>query len=88
MKIWYVVDAVEYWLEPEYTVGKTGRIQVSGAGLYDRSMRYKGWWAWRDWPSAVRKTVKEAIDAYERRRSKLEREQRVRVRSHLGKTKD
>lgn len=87
MRIWYVVDTVEYWIEPGYRVGKTGKITIEGAKLYDRSNVYKGYWNYKDWPTAVRTTVRQAISAHERREQRNERLERVRVRSHLGKTK-
>lgn len=87
MRIWWVVDAAEYWLEPIYTVGKTGRITFEGCRLYDSRGAYKGFWYATSWPGAVRQMVREAVVEYERRQRKAERLNRVRTRSMIDKTK-
>lgn len=87
MRVWYVVADHEYELEPVWTTDKRGRIHISGAGLYTPDGVYRGWWQHKDWPSAVRTTVREQIAAYERRQLPAERLERVRVRSMISKTK-
>lgn len=87
MRIWWVVDAAEYWLEPEYSVLKNGRVRFVGCKLFDRDGVYKGYWLASTWPSLVRKQVREAVVAHERRNAHDQRAERVRMRSYLGKTK-
>lgn len=75
MRIWYVVGTVEYWLEPEFSRGRTGRVAILGAKLYDPKGRYKGYWRFADWPTAVRKQVRSEVGAWLKRNDQVEKYQ-------------
>jgi hypothetical protein len=88
MRIWYVVDSNEYWLEPDYKVIKDGRVRLVGARLYSSDNQFKGYWHYADWPRVVQRNVRVSLDAHLRREKMNERIERVKMRSYLGKTKD
>ena len=87
MRIWYVVDTFEYWLEPEWKELKAGRTRIWGCKLFNAEGVYKGYWPSYTWPTEVRRIVNEAIKAEVRRNQKQERLERMRTKSMISKTK-
>lgn len=87
MRIWYVVDTFEYWLEPDFFAAKDGRLRIYGARLYSTEGKFKGYWHYQDWPLVVKRDVRTALNADIKRRQRVERLERVRTRSMIGKTK-
>lgn len=64
MRIWYVVGSVEYFLEPEYSINKAGRLRIWGARLYNPSGQFKGYWRHEDWPLTVKRDVRKDVLAH------------------------
>lgn len=73
MRIWYVVGTVEYWLEPEYSVSKAGRVSFLGARLYNADGQFKGYWRWKDWPITVQRAVRADVMLDLKQKAKVER---------------
>lgn len=88
MRIWWVVDAAEYWLEPVYQITKNGKARFEGCKLYNAYNQYKGWWPANTWPPSVRAMIRDAVQGKLKRDAANERLERVRTRSMIGKTKD
>jgi len=78
MRIWYVVDTKEYWIEPDYTISKAGRFQVLGLRLYDTENRFKGFWHWAHVPLATKRQVRSILgEAFKREQEAQRRSNQV-----------
>lgn len=75
MRLWYVVSDKEYWLQPEWAEGKTGRLTIYGCKLTDNDHKYRGYWAWHQIPATIQKDIKERVSAHIMRRKQEERRQ-------------
>lgn len=75
MRLWYVVSDKEYWLQPEWAEGKTGRITIYGCRLYSDGEKYRGYWQWSQVPLAIQKDIKARVADHIRRRKMEERRQ-------------
>jgi len=77
MRIWYVVDQHEYWLQPDLMMPASGKFRVLGLKLLDNQMKYKGYWHWKDVPLDVKKRVRQAVGEH------LKREREAVLRERL-----
>lgn len=76
MRIWHVVGEKEYWLQPEWSEGKTGRLTVYGCRLYDADEHFRGYWRWDAIPMTIQKNIKERVRQSIDHRKREERRQR------------
>jgi hypothetical protein len=61
MRIWYVVDWYEYWLEPDYTIDIGKRLRLHGARMYSPENKYLGYWPGENIPIVVRNQLRAII---------------------------
>jgi hypothetical protein len=87
MRIWYVVDTHEYWLEPSYAVLKDKRVRIDGARLYNSAGQFKGYWHYKDWPLVVKRDIRTVVQQHVKREQAHERMERVRQRTKIANRK-
>lgn len=75
MRLWYVVSDKEYWLQPEWSEGKSGRLTVYGCKIYGEDGKFKGYWTWKEIPQVIQENIKERVRDHIKRRILEERRQ-------------
>jgi len=58
MQIEYKAGGKTYWLKPQWSEDKIGRVRILGAKLFNAEGRHLGWWEYPTWPTELKRRVR------------------------------